>query len=137
MTENVEPSEVRSFWALVFGTARKQLLRVYEGRGQLEGEEMTSRISLAELCTTPTQKIARQQDRALVQQALSELPLDDQIAVELRYWQRLSVRDVAAILGWTEAGTKTRLHRARLKLKQEYSARSDGRELDEFEDANR
>jgi len=129
MRVKTAPTEVRSFRALLFGVARKQLLRHYEGRGQLKGEEMMSRVSLAELATTPTQRIAKHEERDLLQRAMATIPLDFQIALELRYWQRLSAVEVAEALGLTENGARTRFRRARLKLKQAYAALSDGAEL--------
>ncbi len=127
--------EVRSFRAFLFGIARKQLLRHYEGRGQLRGEEMMSRISLAQLATTPTERIARAQSHDLLHRALAELPLDQQIALELYYWQKLPVGDVAVALSLSEGGTRAKLHRARQKLRTVYEELSDGGTLpSEMED---
>lgn len=122
MTTKVEPGELRSFRALLFGIARKQLLRHYEGRGVLAGEEMMSRVSLAELRTTPTQKIARSQERAHVEEAMAKLPLDFQIALELRYWQKLTAVEVGAALGLSENGARSRIRRAREQLKEIYGS---------------
>jgi RNA polymerase sigma factor (sigma-70 family) len=132
MSSATDPTEIRSFRALLFGIARKQLLRHFEGRGQLEGEEMMPHVSLAALKTTPTQRIAAEQSRALVHQALSTLPLDQQIALELYCWQRLPVPDGAAALGLSDGGTRAKLHRARQKLRTEYERLSNGRPLDGF-----
>lgn len=129
MTTGVDPRELRSFRALLFGIARKQLLRHYEGRGTLAGEEMMSRVSLAELRTTATQKIAKEQDRALVESAMAQLPLDFQIALELRYWQRLTVGEIGDALGMTESGAGSRIRRARAQLKDAYAALADGGDI--------
>ena len=102
MTARVE--EVRSFRALMFGIARKQLLRHFEGRGLLKGEEMMSRISLAAMVTTPTQKIDREQTQALINRALATLPIDFQIALELRYWKKLSSEEIGQAVGLSAAG---------------------------------
>ena len=114
------PDELRSFRALLFGVARKRLLRFFEGRGQLKGEDMMSRISLADLQTTPTQRIAREQSTDLLHQALRVLPVDDQITIELYYWQKLAVAEVAAAIGMSEGGVRAKLHRARARLRKEY-----------------
>ncbi len=132
MKVSTDPAEVRSFRALLFGVARKQVLRHYEGRGQLKGEEMMSRISLAELATTPTQRIAKHEEQDLLQRAMATIPLDFQIALELRYWQRLSAVEVAAAVGLTENGARTRFRRARLKLKEAYATLSGGAQPPEW-----
>ena len=129
MRAKTDPAQIRSFRALLFGVARKQILRHYEGRGQLKGEEMMSRVSLAELATTPTERIARAEERDLLQRAMATIPLDYQIALELRYWQRLSAVEVGEALGLTENGARTRFRRARDKLEQAYAALADGAEL--------
>jgi RNA polymerase sigma-70 factor (ECF subfamily) len=132
MSAKTDPAELRSFRGLLFGIARKQLLQHFEGRGQLRGEEMMSHVSLAELRTTPTQRIAAEQAKQLIHQALATLALDQQIALELYYWQRLAVSEVASVLGLSEGGTRAKLHRARQKLRTEYEKLSDGKPLEGF-----
>lgn len=133
MSTNIDAAEVRSFRAFLFGVARKRLLQHFEKRGQLRGEEMMSRISLAELRTTPTQRIAAEQDKALIHQAMAQMPLDQQILLELYYWQKLSVAEVAAALGGSEGGIRGKLHRARQRLRGEYDEVSRGKPLVGFD----
>ncbi len=118
MASTSDPSEVRLFRGFLFGVARKQLLRHFEGRGKLRGESPVSHFSLAELRTTPTQRIAKEQERTQIQTALAVLPLDQQIALELYYWQKMSVGEVAEALDLSEGGTRAKLHRARGRLKE-------------------
>ncbi len=129
MATRMAPEDVRSFRALLFGIARKQLLRHFEGRGQLRGEDMMSRVSLADLRTTPTQQIAREQGRDLLAQSLAQLVLDQQLALELRYWQGLSLAEVGEVLGLTEDGASSRIRRARLKLREVYAELAPDAEL--------
>lgn len=133
MATGTNAAEVRSFRAFLFGVARKQLLHYFEKRGELRGEEMMSRISLAELRTTPTQRIAAEQDKALLHAALAKMPLDQQILLELYYWQKLSVAEVAAALGGSEGGVRGKLHRARQRLRGEYDEVSRGKPLVGFD----
>ena len=135
ISDGPDPDALRSFRALLFGVARKQLLRFFEGRGQLKGEEMMSRISLADLGTTPTERIAREQSRQLIHRALATLAIDEQIAIELYYWQKLSVPEVADALGISAGGMRAKLHRARGRLREAYRELADGDSLDGFEDA--
>lgn len=121
MASTLNPGDVRQFRGFLFGVARKQLLRHLEGRGNLRGETPVSHISLAELRTTPTQRIAREQERTQIQTALAVLPLDQQIALELYYWQKMSVGEVAVAIELSEGGTRAKLHRARSRLKEALS----------------
>lgn len=118
MSSTTDATDVRSFRGFLFGIARKTLLHHFEGRGKLRGEAEVSHFSLAELRTTPTQRIAKEQEREQIHDALAQLPLDQQIALELYYWQKLPVRDVATALELSEGGTRAKLHRARLRLKE-------------------
>lgn len=132
MTNAPPADELRSFRSLVYAIARKQLLQHFEGRGRLRGEEMMSRVSLADLGSTPTQRISREQDRDIIHRALSTLAIDDQITVELYYWQQLSVGEIAQSLGLTPGGTRAKLHRARQSLRAEY-VRLTGKPLPGFD----
>jgi len=119
----------RSFRALLFGIARKQLLRHFEGRGMLKGEEMMSRVSIVDLQTTPTQRIAKSEAQDLLHRALSALPVDSQIVLELRYWRKLSAAEIGEVLGLTAAGARTRVHRARSQLRETYEKMSEGKAM--------
>ncbi len=79
---------------------------------------LVSHLSLEVLRTTPTQRLSRQQEQSMIQTALRELSLDQQMALELYYWQGMAVRDVAEVLELTEGGTRARLHRARARLRE-------------------
>lgn len=122
----------RSFRALLFGIARKQLLRHFEGRGLLKGEEMMSQVSIADLRTTPTQRIAKQQAENLLHRALAALPVDAQITLELRYWRNLSAEEIGEVLGLSAPGARTRVHRARIQLRETYEAMCDGKPMPPF-----
>lgn len=128
------PEIQHSFRALLFGIARKQLLRHFEGRGVLRGEAMLSEVSVADLRTTPTQRIARDQDSSLMQQALAMLPVDDQIALELRYWRQMSAAAIGEVLGLSAAGARTRVHRARAALRERFDALGSGRPMPSFDE---
>ena len=133
VTSKVDPAGLRSFRAFLFGIARKQLLHHFEGRGQLRGEAMMSHVSVADLVTSPTQRIAAAQDNALLHQALAALPMDQQIALELYYWQKLSVPEVAAAVGISDGGMRAKLHRARQRLRTIYEELSNGQPLTDMD----
>jgi RNA polymerase sigma-70 factor (ECF subfamily) len=66
----------------------------------------------------PLAALERQEVRALVQQAVAELPDTYREIVTLRDMEECSVNDTAALLGISVALVKVRLHRARLLLQK-------------------
>ncbi len=65
----------------------------------------------------PAQTLERAQQHALLQSALRRLPMADRTALALVYVHELALADVARIEGASLAAIKTRLHRAREKLR--------------------
>ena len=55
-------------------------------------------------------------DRAAVQSALADLPLEDRTLVEMRYASDLTYARLADLLGLAEGTVKVRLHRLRRRL---------------------
>jgi RNA polymerase sigma-70 factor, ECF subfamily len=66
----------------------------------------------------PLAALERREIRALIQQAVSELPESYREIVTLRDVEELSVNDTAALLGISVALVKVRLHRARMMLQK-------------------
>jgi RNA polymerase sigma-70 factor (ECF subfamily) len=66
----------------------------------------------------PFQAQLRREAREAVETAIAELPFHFRMPLVLKEIAELPVADVAAILGIKEATVKTRLHRARLLLRQ-------------------
>jgi len=66
----------------------------------------------------PAQTLERTQQRTRLQSALRQLPMADRSALALVYVHELGLVDVARIEGDSLAAIKTRLHRAKLKLRE-------------------
>jgi RNA polymerase sigma-70 factor (ECF subfamily) len=66
----------------------------------------------------PLAALERQEIRALIQQAVAELPETYREIVTLRDVEELSINDTAALLGISVALVKVRLHRARMLLQK-------------------
>lgn len=105
-----------SFRSFLLGIARLQLLRFFEGRGQLMGGRAVSEISLVDLMPSPFSAAAYSQQRAVLIEAMHKLPLDLQIVLELHYWENLETQEVADVLGVPLGTAKSRLSRARTRL---------------------
>jgi RNA polymerase sigma-70 factor (ECF subfamily) len=97
-----------SFKALLFAAARERLL---EHLGRVGGRRIdATSTTLARLVPTPDPSVED------VHLALRGLPLDVQLAVELHHWERLSVADVAYVIGLGAGAVKGRLARVRKQL---------------------
>ncbi|MCK6480342.1 MAG: RNA polymerase sigma factor [Planctomycetes bacterium] len=66
----------------------------------------------------PAGRAALDEARARVEEAVADLPPAFRLPLVLKDLQGLSVADTARVLGLREATVKTRLHRARLRLRQ-------------------
>jgi len=66
----------------------------------------------------PESELRRREAQRIVGEALQELPFDYRLPLVLKDIAELSVGEVAEILGLKEGTVKTRVHRARLKLRQ-------------------
>lgn len=85
--------------------------------------------SVADLGLTPTQEIAAREEHRLLLNALRSIALDDQIALELVYWERLTGKEVGEVLGVPEATARTRLRSARQSLEAKINELSRSQEL--------
>ena len=64
------------------------------------------------------EQVERQQSAARVRDALNRLSLEDRTTLALAYVQELPLAAIAALEGTTEGAVKTRLHRARARLRE-------------------
>ncbi|MGH1342885.1 MAG: RNA polymerase sigma factor [Nannocystales bacterium] len=106
-----------SFRSFLLGIARLQLLRFFEGRGQLMGGRAVSEVSMVDLMPSPFSAAACSEHRAMLIVAMRKLPLDLQIVLELHYWEDLETQEVADVLGVPLGTAKSRLSRARAQLR--------------------
>lgn len=76
---------------------------------------------LGEGLETPADQLVIKERRQTLMDALDMLPAESREIVMLRYFQRMSARDIAAVVDATEGAVRTRLHRI-LKQLQEHCA---------------
>jgi RNA polymerase sigma-70 factor (ECF subfamily) len=106
-----------SFRTYLFATARNVLYQHFDKRGR-EAERMDyGTVSVMDLGESPSRVVAARNEQRLLAGALRRLPLDDQIALELYYWESLSGPELAAALELTEPAVRSRLRRALERLR--------------------
>jgi RNA polymerase sigma-70 factor (ECF subfamily) len=109
-----EPDRFRAF---LLGIARHELLRWLQLRAGVRGRVDAMETSIAALQTAPSQRLDATRTRHRLIAALRSLPIDLQIALELHYWEHLSGRELAGVLGVPEGTVRTRLRAARMRLR--------------------
>jgi RNA polymerase sigma-70 factor (ECF subfamily) len=110
-----------SFRSFLFAVARNRLFDELR-RGLRRPVDQLGTISIAELRTRPSDRIARSQTRDAVIRAMQMLPLDLQITLELAYWEDLAGSEIAGVLGISEHTVRSRLSRARAMLRARMEA---------------
>ncbi|HWB76128.1 MAG TPA: sigma-70 family RNA polymerase sigma factor [Nannocystaceae bacterium] len=121
-----------SFRTYLFTIARHELYRHIRKRAHdLVGRGLdVTMTSIAELALSPSSAIARDEQHALILGALQRLSIEQQLMLELKYWENLSSAEIAAIMEIAEATVRTRLFRARQALRAELHATLGERGLD-------
>lgn len=106
-----------SFSTYLFTIARHELYRkLSERRRDLERIDFEV-TSVAELALTPGSRIAVREDRGKLLTALRSLPVDQQVLLELHYWEQVEIGELAEIFGSPAVTIRSRLHRARNALR--------------------
>ena len=102
--------------AYLFGVARRRLADHLRKRARGPVHDFAV-SSLVDFGTGPATAAARRQRSELLRDGLARIPLDDQIALELSYFEQMSTREIAAVLEIEENTVRSRLARAREKLR--------------------
>lgn len=67
----------------------------------------------------PSSQLERDEQIAQLMNAINKLPHDLKVTLLLHYFERLSYREIAEVVGCSERGVETRLYRARNRLKND------------------
>ncbi len=129
-----EPADVDDVVAETFAVAWRRWSRARAGglpwlyrtasfvlANRTRGRNRESRL-FARLTAVPTDSgesdLRAVEERLAVADVLRQLTPSEQELVALLYWEGLSVRDAAAVLGCTPATASVRLHRLRARLRR-------------------
>jgi len=107
-----------AFRAFVLAIARNILSKHL--RVLTRGREVDPEVeSMATLAPGPTTVAGRRQEHKLLLEGLRRLPVEHQLALELFYWEELTAREIAAILGVSHSAMRSRMAKARSLLERE------------------
>lgn len=108
-----------SFRGFLFGIARHLLLDHLRLRYRRGPHEDLSGHSLRDLGTSPSEAVARNEREDLVREALTLIPLEQRMILELAHWEGFSGREIAEALSIGENTVRSRLARARAALREQ------------------
>jgi RNA polymerase sigma-70 factor (ECF subfamily) len=111
--DRIEGDNIKAY---LFAVARRRLADHFRKRSRAPVVDFAL-SSLADLATGPATALGKQQRKELLRDGLARIPLDDQIALELAYFEAMSTRELAAVLEIPENTVRSRLSRARDKLR--------------------
>ena len=110
-----------SFRTFLYAIARRQLYKYYRKarRDQVLDFSVTS---LSALDTGPVTHAARNEEQARLMEAMCKLPLEQQLLLEMYYWESMKPKDLAQMFEIAEKTVHTRLFRAREALRKQVAA---------------
>jgi RNA polymerase sigma factor (sigma-70 family) len=117
-----------SFRSYLFAIARVILQQHWRARALVPATRDFDDVSMAELSLSIDLQPDRSTDRARLLAALQRLPLDEQLLLELHYWQDLNRDQLAEVFNVPATTIGGRLFRARQALRDRLDSPDAGRE---------
>jgi len=106
-----------SFRAYMFTVARNVLYNHYRKNRRMRERFDPLETSFADLHASPSQVIYTKEWKSRLMAALRTLPVDLQVALELRFWEQLSGPELAEVLDVPEGTVRSRLRRGMTLLR--------------------
>jgi RNA polymerase sigma-70 factor (ECF subfamily) len=108
--------EGSSFRSYLFAVAHNVLRVHLRTRYRAELVDLDS-VAACDLAPGPGSILVRSREERLLLHALRSISLEQQMLLELRYWEQLSSPEIAEVLGVPDNTVRSRLHRAHASLK--------------------
>lgn len=100
----------------------------WERKRKRERERDLGETSVADLGVGPSTAFAQHHEHKLLLTALQRLPVDDQIVLELYYWEQLKAREIAQVFGIPEGTVRGRIRKAKQSLEAQLDTLARTRE---------
>ncbi len=117
-----------SFRTYLFGVARNLLLAHYRRRHKAFDPLESSVCAMGGGASSA---YAKNEEQRLMLRALRELPVDQQIALELYYWEQMQGPQLAEVLDISPHTVRSRLSRARSALREKIQQLADNPAMSE------
>ena len=102
-----------AFRTFLFGIAYNQLLKARERAAKGRSLEAFESARAVAIDSSPSRVAARQQEQELLLRGLRRLPLDQQVVLELFYWEGCTSAQIAEIVGIPHGTVRSRLRLGR------------------------
>ncbi|MEO7731670.1 MAG: sigma-70 family RNA polymerase sigma factor [Kofleriaceae bacterium] len=107
-----------TFRTYLYSIARNELYMRLRKLPRAEHVDLEA-SSLNELVSSPSKQLGKQQELAQVRTALRQLPVEQQVLLELHYWHDLDAAALAEMLDTNAGAIRVRLLRARRALRDQ------------------
>ncbi|PRP95190.1 RNA polymerase sigma factor [Enhygromyxa salina] len=116
------------FRSWLFAIAYRQLCKHYRERASERARLDFGTVTAHNLDPSPSLVIAQSQEQRLLLEALRQIPVDMQVALELHYWEQMSDAEIARTLELPLGTIKSRIRRGRILLNEQLTALSSSPE---------
>ncbi|HET7504782.1 MAG TPA: sigma-70 family RNA polymerase sigma factor, partial [Kofleriaceae bacterium] len=99
-------------FSIAYHVLSAHLRERYRGAGAMDLGE----VSVCDVAPGPGSLVAQRREHRLLIEALRGIPVDDQVILELHYWEQLTTHQMADVLGIPLGTVRGRLQRARARL---------------------
>ena len=110
--------EAESFRAFLLGIARNVFLADVRAEGRRQQRHERAAREPARSQTSPSGYVAAREEQRLLLTAVRTLPIEQQLVLELHYWETLTTAEMASVLEIPQGTVKWRLTKARTALKE-------------------
>jgi RNA polymerase sigma factor (sigma-70 family) len=107
-----------SYRTYLFGVAYNVLRDHYRAAKRERDRVDFGQDSVADLAPGVSTLLRGMQERALLLQALRAIPLDDQVVLELYYWEQMDGQTIASVLGIPHGTARSRIRLGKEKLRR-------------------
>lgn len=121
-----------SYRTYLFGVAYNVLRDHYRAAKRERAQVDFGHDSVADLAPGASTWLRGIEERALLLRALRSIPLDDQVVLELYYWEQMDGQTIAAVLGLPHGTVRSRIRLGKEKLRRALEAAASSQaELDD------
>ena len=111
--DKIKDNQFRLYlFGIAYNVLKAHLRTRYRGPTPLD----TSETSVYDVAPGPITLIVRRREHRLLLEALRSIPIEDQVILELHYWENVRTDEIAEVLGIPLGTARGRLQRARDKL---------------------
>ena len=107
-----------SFRTFLFSIATNVLRKHYRARSGPRGKVDLGTVSAEDLNPSPSRVLAGNNEKRLLLRALRRLSVDQQVLLELHYWEHMKITELSQVLDTPPGTIKTRMRTARKRLEQ-------------------